>query len=146
MRGHRAPGENSPQRHRRLRRFSFILLGVVIVLGAIRIMLPWVVQDYVNRALDRNSLYAGTIGKVQIHLWHGAYSINDIRLNKTTGDVPVPFFSAKRVDFAIQWNALLHRKIVGRVLMDQPEINFVDAPTEQDSQSGAGAPWLQVIR
>ena len=30
--------------------------------------------------------------------------------------------------------------------MYQPEINFVDAPTEQDSQSGVGGPWLQMIR
>ena len=30
--------------------------------------------------------------------------------------------------------------------MDQPELNFVDAPNEADSQDGAGGPWLQMIR
>jgi hypothetical protein len=109
-------------------------------------MLPWAVRNYVNRTLDRNPLYAGEIGPVHIHLLRGAYSIQDVRLNKTTGNVPVPFFSAREVDFAIEWNALLHRKIVGRVLMDQPEINFVDAPTEGDSQTGGGGPWLQMIK
>jgi len=91
-------------------------------------------------------MYSGTIGRVQIHLLRGAYSINEVRLSKTTGNVPVPFFSAKRVDFAIQWDALIHHRIVGQLVMDHPEINFVDAPTEQESQSGAGAPWLQMIR
>src|SRR5262249_49166082 len=102
--------------------------------------------NYVNRTLDRNSVYSGKIGDVQVHLWRGAYSIHDIRLSKTTGNVPVPFFAAKRVDFAIEWDALLHRRIVGRILMDQPEINFVDGGTEAESQTGAGGPWLQMVR
>jgi hypothetical protein len=146
MNGNQPSGEHSRAKHHRLRKLGFILLGLAIVLGVARLFLPWAVRDYVNRTLDRNPLYSGRIGQVQIHLLRGAYSINDVQLDKTTGDVPVPFFSAQRVDFAIQWDALLHRKIVGRVVMQQPVINFVDAPSEQDSQSGAGGPWLQMIR
>jgi hypothetical protein len=41
---------------------------------------------------------------------------------------------------------LLQGKIVGRVLMDEPELNFVDAPTDSESQTGAGGPWLQMIQ
>jgi len=139
-------GDRPRAKHHRLRIAGFILLGLIVLLGIARLLLPWALRDYVNRTLDRNPLYSGTIGPVQVHLIRGAYSIHDIRISKTTGDVPVPFFSAKEVDFAVQWNALFHHKIVGRVVMQQPEINFVDAPTEQDSQSGAGAPWLQIIR
>jgi len=43
--------------------------------GCPRAFLPWAVRDYVNRTLDRNPLYEGKIGDVQIHLWRGAYSI-----------------------------------------------------------------------
>ena len=146
MKGKERLGENSHTKHHRLRKVGYVLLGLVIVLGAIRLALPWFVQNYVNRTLDRNPLYSGTIGPVQIHLLRGAYSINEIRLSKTTGDVPVPFFSAKRIDFAIQWNALLHHRVVGQVVMFQPEINFVDAPDKEESQNGTGAPWLQMIR
>jgi len=32
------------------------------------------------------------------------------------------------------------------MLMEEPEINFVDAPTAGDSQTGAGGPWLELIR
>jgi len=60
--------------------------------------------------------------------------------------VPVPFFAAPRVDFALEWDALWHRRLVGRVLMQQPELNFVDAPTEGETQTGAGGAWLQLIR
>jgi hypothetical protein len=135
--------------HPRRRRWHAVvvaLLFLVLLACVGRAMLPGMVRDYVNRTLDRNTLYSGNIGDIQIHLWRGAYSIHDIKLSKTTGDVPVPLFAAKRVDFALQWNALIHGRVVGQVLMDEPEINFVDAPTEGDSQTGAGGPWLEMIQ
>jgi hypothetical protein len=125
---------------------GFALLFLVLLACIGRAMLPGMVRDYVNRTLDRNTLYSGNIGDIQIHLWRGAYSIHDIKLSKTTGDVPVPLFAAKRVDFALQWNALIHGRVVGQVLMEDPEINFVDAPTKGDSQTGAGGPWLEMIQ
>ncbi|HEY9509358.1 MAG TPA: DUF748 domain-containing protein [Verrucomicrobiae bacterium] len=139
--------EKTPSaRRRRGRKWLWILLVVVVMGIIVRALLPGFVRDYVNRTLDRNPLYSGEIGAVEIHLWRGAYSIHDIRLSKTSGNVPVPLFAARRVDFAIQWNALLHHHIVGRISIDQPELNFVDAPSDAESQSGEGGPWLQMIR
>ncbi len=147
MSGQQRPGDPPhAKKHHRLRKVGYVLLGLIVLLCIIRLMLPWIVQKYVNRTLDRNQMYSGTIGTVEIHLLRGAYSIRDIKLSKTTGNVPVPFFSAKRVDFAVQWNALFHHRLVVRLYMQQPEMNFVDAPTEQDSQSGAGGAWLQMLR
>jgi hypothetical protein len=142
-----SPGSAAPTRKRRRtwRRVGIVLLVLAVVLGIGRAILPWAVRDYVNRTLDRSPLYAGRIGEVRIHLLRGAYSIEDVRLNKTAGSIPVPFFSAKRVDFALEWKALLHRRVVGRMLMDQPEINFVDAPAEGEAQTGGGGAWLQMI-
>lgn len=131
-------GGSPRKRHRIWRRVGIVLLVLVFLLGVGRAILPSVVRDYVNRTLDRNPLYDGNVGKVHIHLWRGAYSIEDVRLNKTTGNVPVPFFAAKRVDFAMEWHALLQRKVVGRVRMEQPEVNFVDAPSDEQVQTGEG--------
>jgi hypothetical protein len=125
---------------------GLILITLVVVGGVARAIMPWAVRDYVNRTLDRSPLYAGTIGPVRMHLWRGAYSIQDVRISKTSGNVPVPFFVAKRVEFALEWNGILHRKLVGRVLLDQPELNFVDAPGEGETQTGAEGPWLQIVR
>jgi hypothetical protein len=61
----------------------------------------------VNRTIDQSPLYDGEIGDIDVHLWRGAYAIRDIRLDKTTGSVPVPLFACRRVDLAIQWDALL---------------------------------------
>src|SRR5438270_13495774 len=126
------------RRRCRRRRIWIGLLLLVLIAGIVRAMLPWAVRDYVNRTLDRNPLYSGRIGQVQIHLLRGAYSIAEVSISKTTGNIPVPFFAAKRVDFAMEWSALLHRKVVGRVFMEEPELNFVDAPNEGEAQTGAG--------
>ena len=134
------------KRHRFWRRFGIVLLILIVVAGIGRAVLPWFARDYVNRTLDRSLLYSGEIGKLDIHLWRGAYSIHDVRISKTTGNVPVPFFSAKRIDFALEWNALIHRRLVGRIQMMQPELNFVDAPSDAETQTGVGGPWLQMIR
>jgi hypothetical protein len=119
---------------------------LVIVLIAARIAMPYGIRWYVNGILEQSQMYEGRIGQIHVHLWRGAYSIDDVRLNKVTGNVPVPFYTAKRVDFAIQWDALVHGKIVGRVLMEEPEVNFVDGQDDSSSQTGTGGPWLKMIR
>jgi hypothetical protein len=119
------------------------LLAVVLVVA--RLLLPGFVRGYVNRALDRSTQYAGLIGELEVHLWRGAYSIRDVRLIKTTGTVPVPLFSAERIDFAVERKALLSGKLVGRIRIEGPELNFVDAKSSSTSQTGAGAPWLSML-
>ncbi|MDB6037084.1 MAG: hypothetical protein JWM99_925 [Verrucomicrobiales bacterium] len=140
--------KSNSQRRKRggWRKFFLIFFVACLFAGTARAALPWFVRDYVNRALSRNPLYSGKIGEVQIHLWRGAYSIQNVRISKTTGSVPVPFFSAKTVGFAMEWPAILHHKLVGRVSMIEPQINFVDGLSDSEGQTGAGGPWLEMIR
>lgn len=137
-----------PRKKRRrswLKVLGIVVAVIVLVAACIRPMLPWVVRSYVNRTLDRNLQYEGRIGDVTLDLWRGAYSIDDVRIFKRTGMVPDPLFRAKRLELAIQWDAILHGKIVGEVVMDRPELNFVASSDESESQSGAGGPWLQTL-
>jgi hypothetical protein len=147
---HSAPPSKPPHRKRR-RRWPRVLgisfATLVVLLVAVRTALPSFLIWYVNRTIDKNPLYDGKIGDIEVFLWRGAYQIKDIRLVKTTGTVPVPLFAAKQVDLAIQWDALVHGKVVGRIRMDQPELNFVDSKGDDtEDQTGAGGPWLQIIR
>jgi hypothetical protein len=130
------------------RRSAIGLVALLIILVAARMALPSFVRYYVNRTIDQSPLYEGKIGQIEIHLWRGAYSIDDVRLLKRTGNVPVPLFAARRVDLAVEWDALWHRKLVGRVIFQDPELNFVDAGSgdESQGQTGEGGPWLQMIR
>jgi hypothetical protein len=123
-----------------------VLLALVLMTGIVRLFLPAIVRDYVNRTLDRNLLYEGRIGQVAIHLLRGAYSIHDVHISQRTGNVPVPLLSAKQVDFSIQWDALMHGRIVGQFALIEPELNFVAGSGQNESQTGSGGPWLQMIQ
>src|SRR5262249_17407246 len=101
------------------RRALVTMLMLVILLIAARLAMPTLVRWYVVRVIDRSPLYEGKIADIDVHLWRGAYTIRELRLNKTTGNVPVPLFSAERVDLALEWNALLSGKLVGRMILDR---------------------------
>src|SRR5206468_1027843 len=70
----------TPKKRRAWLRLSIFIFVLALVLAVGRAILPWFVRDYVNRTLDRNPLYSGNIGQVQIHLLRGAYSIHDVRI------------------------------------------------------------------
>src|ERR1051325_5584402 len=142
----RPPKSAAKKKRRWLRAIGVTFLVIVALLGIVRLLLPSQVRRYVNRTLDRNLLYEGRIGQVEIHLLRGAYSIRTVQISQRTGNVPVPLLSAKRVDFCIQWDALLHGRIVGQFSMQEPELNFVAGSGESESQTGSGGPWLEMIR
>jgi hypothetical protein len=119
---------------------------ILALVGVARALLPSQVRRYVNRTFDRNLLYEGRIGHVEIHLCRGAYSIHDIKISQRTGNVPVPLLAARRIDFSIEWKALIHGRVVGKFVMQEPELNFVAGSGESEAQTGAGGPWLQMIR
>ena len=119
---------------------------LVVLLIAARIALPKVLVWYVNRTIGKSVVYEGRIADVDVYLWRGGYSIEEIRLVKTTGSVPVPLFSAERVDLVIQWDALLAGKVVGKMELHRPELNLVDAEDDSEDQTGAGGPWLEIIQ
>ena len=118
----------------------------IILVGAARAAMPSVLVWYVNRTLDQSPLYEGRVDDVDVYLWRGGYSIRGVRINKTTASVPVPLFVAERVDLLIQWDALAAGKVVGKIAMHRPELNFVDSGSNAEDQTGAGGPWLEIIQ
>src|SRR5438132_13729764 len=105
-----APVTETKKRRLRWAIAGAIVLVLISLLVAARLAMPYALRWYVNRVIDRNPLYEGEIGTIDVNLWRGAYSIHDVRLLKTTGKVPVPLFSASKVDLQVEWNALIHRK------------------------------------
>jgi hypothetical protein len=130
----------------RLRKWLIGLGIVAAALIAFRLYLPTLVRDYVNKKLDELPNYDGEIGKVSLHLWRGAYSIDDVRIVKTDGDVPIPFFSSERVDLSMQWRELFHGAAVGEIQVLDGHLNFVKGKTEQRSQTSVDDEWLQVVK
>lgn len=122
-------------------RLIYWLAGVVAVLFGIRLALPYVLKDYVNRQLNKSKDYSGSIGDVTVHLWRGAYQVHDIHIYKTGGEIPVPFFSTRILDLSLEWSELFHGSIVSKIGMLQPSLNFISGPTKEQSQSGKENDW-----
>jgi hypothetical protein len=140
------PAKKKNRRHPVLRFLGMSTLVLILLLSVARLAAPTVLQWYVNRTLDQSPLYDGEIGDVDLHLYRGAYSIENVRLIKITGATAAPLFAAARVDLAVEWKALWKGKAVGIIRMDRPELNFADGEDQSEDQTGAGGPWLKIIQ
>ena len=129
---------------RRLAVGALVVLALLL-LGA-RAAAPTLIQRYVNRVLDRTEGYRGSIGDVDLALVRGGYTIEDVRMDKDTGKVPVPLFRAREVDLSIEWRALFDGSLVGEVWFDRPELNFVSGPRDAAEQSGAEGDWRKTVK
>jgi hypothetical protein len=129
-------------RRPRLSRRAWIVLAIVVVAIVVaRLLLAGWVADYLNRRMARMGDYRGHVASVNLHLWRGAYSMNDLRIEKRTGKVPVPLLRAPRSEIDVSWGALAHGAVVARVVFENPELNFVDDASEAATQSGRGVNW-----
>jgi hypothetical protein len=128
---------------RRYRWPLWTFAGIVVVLIATDIALPYLVRNYLNDKLADMGDYRGQVTDVDMALWRGAYRINGLHIVKVEGKVPVPFINAPVIDLAVSWHSLWHdHAVVARVVFIKPELNFVDGGTnKQASQTGQGTDW-----
>jgi hypothetical protein len=130
------------------RRYSWplwTLAGIVVLLIAVHIALPYLVRNYLNDKLADMGDYRGQVTDVDLALWRGAYRINGLNIVKVDGKVPVPFIKVPVIDLAVSWKHLWYdHAVVAEVTFAQPEINFVDGgKNKQASQTGQGTDWQE---
>ena len=129
------------------RKTLFIVLGsILLLLIAFRIALPYILLRLVNKQLQEIPGYTGHVDDIDVALIRGAYKIKSIKLDKTGGAVPVPFFSSPLVDLSIEWHALFHGRLVGKIIVEHPILNFVKGPTEATSQTKIDKKWTDVVK
>ena len=85
------------------KRLVIILGSVLILLIAVRMALPYILLKLVNKELQNIPGYTGHVDDIDVALIRGAYKIKMIKLEKTGGKIPVPFFSAPLIDLSLQW-------------------------------------------
>ena len=130
-----------------IKRWRFWLLVVVVTaFVVVHTYLAIWVRDYVNRKLSEIPGYRANIAAVTLHLWRGAYQVHNISIVKTSGKVPVPFFSAPLVDLSVQWRALFDRAWVGNIEFYRPKMNLVNAANPENRQAPLDEPWAQKIK
>lgn len=122
------------------------LIVLLVLLALLRIAGPYVATWVVNQRLAELGDFSGHIDDLDFAIWRGAYSIDGLTIVKRSGEVPVPFFKAHRIDLSIRWRALLRGVVAGEAEFRQPELNFVDARSKDAEQSGRGVDWRGVLQ
>lgn len=129
-------------RRRRLPRAVNWLFVIAALLVLVRMVLPYTAKAHVNRQLNKSRDYSGQIGNVTLHLWRGAYEVDDIHILKNGGKIPVPFFSSRVLDLSLEWSELFHGALVSKISIRDPSLNFVSGPTKDQSQDGNENDWV----
>lgn len=128
------------------KRYSVMLIILVLLavgLIILRAQLPSMVKDYLNDKLADMGDYQGEIADVDIHLWRGAYSVNQLEINKKE-QPSVVFFKAQTTDISISWSALFKGKIVAEVDLIQAEFHLVDDGAKDEPS--AESTWRQTLQ
>lgn len=134
------PARGRPGRHRRTRTVAGILL--LVVLGAViaaHLLLPSLILRIVNRELADIPGYHARIGDLDISLLRGAYTLDDLAFHKVEGEDTLPVFSARHVDFSVEWGALFRGKLVGEITLDTPRLTIIPAPAAPADDTGSFA-------
>ena len=130
-----------------LRRWWFWTIVVIATaVVVVHLYLAIWVRDYVNRKLSEIPDYRAHVQAVTIHLWRGAYQIHNIKIEKISGHVPVPFFSAPMIDLSVEWKALFQGAFVGEIDFHRPELNFVNGRSKAEQQAAVDEPWTAKIK
>lgn len=124
--------------------------GILLLLIAARLSMPYFVTKYVNRVLADLDGYRGSIYDVDIHLYRGAYSIDSLKIFKIDGNKEVPFVDIPKTDLSVEWSALFEGAVVGEVKFDRPKLNFIggnEGAGEEPggNQAGADADWAKAL-
>ncbi|QCZ95010.1 DUF748 domain-containing protein [Salinimonas iocasae] len=130
---------------KRTKRTTWCIVTVIAVLLLIRFSLPYGAQWYINRTLEAPGGYSGHVGDVDLMLWRGAYSLEDITIIQDGGSTERPLFKAQEIEFSLLWSALMDGAIVGDILLTAPEINFIDSQKDDSKdQTGESENWLNL--
>ncbi len=125
------------------KRYLFLTIAILV---AIRIALPYIVVNYVNRVLSDLDGYTGKIEEVDLFLFRGAYRIYEMRIDKNESEVKEPFLLIPEADLSIEWPAIFKGAIVGEVKLKEPVLNFAFGPTDAYIQTGQEVDWVQIVQ
>jgi hypothetical protein len=120
------------------RQWIFISIAVIAALVALRAALPWFVTRYANKVLHDMEDYGGSVSDVDMALYRGAYTIDDVKVFKINGNREIPFIDIPRIELQVQWDALFKGALVGRAVLYRPELNFINK-----EQAGEKVDWAE---
>jgi hypothetical protein len=121
-----------------------IVVILVVAIIVLRLALPGMVKNYVNKKLNELPGYTGHVEDIDIHLLRGAYVIHGLELKKKTDPLKYPFLQIRQTDLSLEWNALFKGRLVGEVAADEPSIHIL--ATEDISKEPSKDSWTKTVK
>ena len=100
-------------------------LILIVLLVALRVALPYIVKNYVNRVLAEIPGYYGQVEDIDLSLITGAYTIHRLYLNKVDARSQIPFLDFEKTNISLEWRALLKGRVVSEIEMTRPTLIYV---------------------
>ena len=121
---------------RDLPRWARALLITLIVVAAvvviIRVLLDPIATHYTRKALAEAEGVRGDLQGVHVTVFPPGYQVRRLKIiEHPRGDWKHPLFYAEEIRVAVDWRALLHRRIAARVRIDEPKIVLNKRSEEQ---------------
>jgi hypothetical protein len=124
-----------------------IAAGIILLLIAIRIALPYLVEDYVNRTLNALPGHSGHVDDIDLSLYRGAYRIEGLLLKEDGGNPKHPFLQLPETNLSIEWRALFKGKLVGEIILDNPQLSIVERKEDpKPAETPTTEHWSQTVR
>lgn len=109
-----------------------VLFSIIALLIIVRLVLPYVLLHYANKTLAKMDGYYGHISDLDLSLYRGAYTIEDLYIDKidSTSQEHVPFISSEVIDLSVEWKSLFYGRIVGELQFINPVVRFTKEKAE----------------
>ena len=124
---------------RALRFLAVALACAALVVVAVSLALDPLATWRTRRMLRGVDGINAHFSKVSVSVRDLSYQITDLRIEKRRGEEKaLPLFEARSIRLELLWRELVRGKLVGRVDLDRPRLNVVEAsgPGEQDEEVG----------
>ena len=108
-----------------------VLLIIIVVLIIARIILPYVLLQYANKRLASMPGYYGHVDDIDVSLYRGAYKLKCLYLDKSDSltKTLTQFFDVDLIDLSLEWAALFHGRLVGKVDFEYPTLRITKDKT-----------------
>lgn len=134
--------KESLRRHRKL----LVTAGVLVcLLGGLRLALPGLLKDAINRRLAAIPDYTGQVDGIGVSLVRGAYTMKGVRIEKVEGATNHPFVNVEELDFSLAWKELFRGMVVSEIVAHRARLNFVQTDRPESSQLDFDRRWQDVI-
>lgn len=127
------------------KRFLVPVIILVLLVG-LRLALPYLVKNYVNKVLADIPGYYGQVEDIDLSLITGSYTIDQLYLNKVNAETEIPFLNFERTNISIEWASLLKGKIVSEISMYRPSLIYVFEDQQKETEANANIDdWTKAL-